>query len=102
MSIRRLYDVGDVVETSYRRSNYVIPAERGLKLNVHKMFRRRPRRLMNVLYTFNLRPVSTGAVSIRRKRITLPEIYFIFKLLHFSNAAQQLVQRFTHHFETLL
>ena len=28
------------------------------KLNVHKTFRRRPRRLLNVLCTFNLRPVS--------------------------------------------
>ena len=32
----------------------------GRKLNVHKMFRRRPGRLLNVLCTFNLRPVSTG------------------------------------------
>ena len=29
-------------------------------LNVHKTFRRRPGRLLNVLCTFNLRPVSTG------------------------------------------
>ena len=29
----------------------------GRKLNVHKTFRRRARRLLNVLYTFNLRPV---------------------------------------------
>ena len=32
----------------------------GRKLNVNKTFRRRPRRLLNVLCTFNLRPVSTG------------------------------------------
>ena len=32
----------------------------GCKLNVHKTFRRRPGRLLNVLCTFNLRPVSTG------------------------------------------
>ena len=30
----------------------------GRKLNVHKTFRRRPRRFLNVLCTFNLRPVS--------------------------------------------
>ena len=36
------------------------PVDTGRKLNVHKTFRRRPRRLLNVLYTFNLRPVSTG------------------------------------------
>ena len=32
----------------------------GHKLNVHKSFRRRPGRLLNVLCTFNLRPVFTG------------------------------------------
>ena len=31
------------------------------KLNLYKTFRRRPGRLLNVLCTFNLRPVSTGA-----------------------------------------
>ena len=30
------------------------------KLNVHKTFRIRPIRLLNVLYTFNLRPMSRG------------------------------------------
>ena len=33
------------------------------KLNVHKTFRRRPGRRLNVLCTFNLRPVSTGIVT---------------------------------------
>ena len=32
----------------------------GRKLSVHKTFRRRPGRLLNVLCTFNLRTVSTG------------------------------------------
>ena len=36
------------------------PVDTRRKLNVHKRFRRRPGRLLNVLYTFNLRPVSTG------------------------------------------
>ena len=36
------------------------PLDTGLKLNVHKTFRRRPGRLLNVLCTFNLLPVSTG------------------------------------------
>ena len=36
------------------------PADTGRKLNVHKTFRRRPRRLQNVLCTFNLRPLPTG------------------------------------------
>ena len=37
-----------------------IPVDTGRKLNVHETFRRRPGRLLKVLYTFNLRPVSTG------------------------------------------
>ena len=36
------------------------PVETGRKLNVHTTFRRRPGRLLNVIYMFNLRPVSTG------------------------------------------
>ena len=40
--------------------NEVYPVDTGRKLNVHKTFRRRPERLLNVLCMFNLRPVSTG------------------------------------------
>ena len=40
------------------------PVDTGSKLNVHKTFRKRPGRLLNVLCTFNLRPVSTGAYPI--------------------------------------
>ena len=36
------------------------PVDTGRKLNVHKTFGRRPGRLLNILCTFNLRPVSTG------------------------------------------
>ena len=35
----------------------------GGKLNVHKTFKRRPGRPLNVLCTFNLRPVSIGEIS---------------------------------------
>ena len=38
---------------------WYVSVDTGRKLNVHKTFRRRPRRLLNVLCTFNLRPVST-------------------------------------------
>ena len=41
----------------------MIPVDTGRKLNVHKTFRRRPGRLVNVLCTFNLRPVSAGMFS---------------------------------------
>ena len=36
------------------------PVDTGRKLNVYKTFRRRPGRLLNVLYTFKLRLVSAG------------------------------------------
>ena len=39
------------------------PVDTGRKLNVHKTFRRRPGGLLNVLCTFNLRPVSTGSCN---------------------------------------
>ena len=40
--------------------HFYTPVDTGRKLKVHKTFRRRPGRLLNVLCTFNLRPVSTG------------------------------------------
>ena len=39
------------------------PVDTGPKLNVHKTFRRRLGRLLNVSCTFNLRAVSTGLVT---------------------------------------
>ena len=39
------------------------PLGTGCKLNIHKTFKRRPGRLLNVLCTFNLRPVSTGLAA---------------------------------------
>ena len=41
-------------------SKQIYPVDTGRKLNVYKTFRRRPGRLLNILCTFNLRPVSTG------------------------------------------
>ena len=40
------------------------PVDTGRKLNVHETFRRRAGSLLNVLCTFNLRPVSTGLSAI--------------------------------------
>ena len=39
------------------------PLDTRRKLNVYKTFRRRPRRLLNLLCTFNLRLVSTGKTT---------------------------------------
>ena len=40
------------------------PVETRRKFNVHKTFRRSPGRLLNVLWTFNLRPVSNAYASV--------------------------------------
>ena len=45
------------------------PLDTGRKLNAHKTFRRRPGRLLNVLCTFNLRPVSRGDLIPENSRI---------------------------------
>ena len=39
------------------------PLDTGRKLNLHKTFRRRPGRLLNVLCTLNLRPVSRESIE---------------------------------------
>ena len=45
------------------RSPTLHPLDTRRKLNVDKMFRRRPGRLVNLLFTFNLGPVSRGSSS---------------------------------------
>ena len=47
------------------KSKASCPVDTGRKLNVHKTFRRRPGSLLNVLCTFNLRPVFTGSQFIK-------------------------------------
>ena len=42
------------------------PVDTGRKLSVHKTFRRRAGRLLNVICTFNLRPVSTGKADLKK------------------------------------
>ena len=42
------------------KNSISIPVDTARKLNEHKTFRRHPGRLLNVLCTFNLCPVSTG------------------------------------------
>ena len=48
-------------------SDLAFPVDTGCKLNVHKTFRRRPGRLLHVLCTFNLCPVSTGLATLINK-----------------------------------
>ena len=49
---------GDSLMKSVSSRNVLVAT--GRKLNVHKRFRRLPGRLLNVLHTFNLHPVSMG------------------------------------------
>ena len=54
---------GNLVNVSRVKKNttqLVFPVDTERKLNVHKTFRRGPGRILDVLCTFNLRPVSTG------------------------------------------
>ena len=53
------------VENKILRITSSNPVDTGRKLSVHKTFRGRPGRLLNVLCTFNLRSVSTGNTSIK-------------------------------------
>ena len=60
----------------------------GRKLNVHKTLRRLPGRLLNVLYTFNLRPVSTGSLSVKSRIWKLAVILcgtYSWTILFFTN-----------------
>ena len=63
-----------------------VPVDTGRKWNVHQTFRRRPGRLLNVLCTFSLRPVSTGlAVFLKYSQITENcETLSIFEILFFD------------------
>ena len=60
--IRQSTDPDDwrYMKTERYPADHTTPVDTGRKLNVHKAFRRRPGRLLNVLCTFNLRLVSTG------------------------------------------
>ena len=63
----------------YLHSTLSLPVDTGRKLNVHKTFRRRPGRLLNVLYLFNLRPVST-----RNKTMKIRISSGIYKTIYHS------------------
>ena len=54
---------GNTLKELWRFQDF-IPVDTGRKLNVHKTFRRCPGCLLNVLCTFNLRPVSAGMLKI--------------------------------------
>ena len=55
------------------------PVDTGRKLNIHKTFRRRPGRLLNVLCTSNLGPVSTGFSDSFKWRIRCLQMFRMMK-----------------------
>ena len=72
----------------------ILPVDTGRKLSVHKTFRRRPGRLLNVLCTFNLRPVSTGLVyhlSVVSTRLRVASARFY----SFTSRFYSFITRFT-------
>ena len=54
----------EIVTETFLQQAQTHPVDTGRKLYVPKTFRRRPTRLLNVLCTFNLRPVSTGQYNL--------------------------------------
>ena len=54
-------------KTVHVTSNKYNPVDTERKLNIHKTFRRRSGRILNVLCTFNLRPVFTGKLSLQKQ-----------------------------------
>ena len=71
-----------VLESLFNNAPGLNPVDTGRKLNVHKTFRRRPGRLLNVLCSFNLRPVSTGKACNFIKEDSNPGV-FLWKLWNF-------------------
>ena len=80
----------------------IIAADAGGKLDVHKTFRRRPERLLNLLCTFNLRPVSTGQLKyILGSKYALIEIERLICYLKISLTAINFLWCFNHFTEAL-
>ena len=74
-------------KVQFRNDIFFDAVDTGRKLNVHKTFRRRPGRLLNVLCTLNLRPVSTGELlNITTKGSkTFSKIPFVFHVTRLIN-----------------
>ena len=58
---------GNFIDGNFPDTSHTILVDTGRKLNVHKTFRTRPERLLNVLCTFSLRPVSTVILKLNLK-----------------------------------
>ena len=64
-------------------NSVIVSIDTGRNLNVHNTIRRRPGRFLNVLCTFNLRPVSTGVAHPEEKIWVFVQSYVTrWKLSH--------------------
>ena len=79
----------DYVKRALRnRQQITSHVDTGRKLNVHKTIRKRPGRLLNVLCTFNLRPVSKGFKAehfLRKAMETLKRSIISFNIANLVN-----------------
>ena len=75
-SLHIYFNLSQNVSISLRHG---FPVDTGRKLNVHKTFRRCPGRLLNVLCTFNLGPVSTGFSDSFKWRIRCLQMFRMMK-----------------------
>ena len=70
-------------------------------MNVHKTFRRRPGHLLNVLCTFNLRPVFTGFIRDVHKRWLSKDVQDVFWISYVRSiqAFQGVALRIVYHYK---
>ena len=75
------------------------PVETARKLNVHETLRRRPGRLLNVLCTFNLHPVSTGKVL--QDTVNIKQLLIVIPFLGYQSflVRKRLQSSIRHHLE---
>ena len=66
------------------------PVDTRRKFNVHKAFRRRPRRLLNVLCMFNLRPVFTGSLGQFSNSVSFPDFEKLAEMFKDSEYESQI------------
>ena len=69
---------------------YMCPVDTGRKLNLHKTFRRRPWRLLNVWCTFSLRSVSTGIMAHKFDKIIRIILRFYFDDKNWDNKSLEI------------
>ena len=75
-SLKKVRTSTRVAENS--NNNRLFSVDTGRKLNVHNTFRRHPERLLNVLHTLNLHPVSTRLTQVWDKQLTLLTLLYIY------------------------